>query len=316
MDKEIQPASYRKRKFQSIHDLLHSSTFAEPVDPDGDGDVAIVSIPDMNQQDGPRGQQSKPAAHPSIPGGALASQAALPASQTEHGSRGIDFPVADLDESPDHWATERETPDGHRHPVEGCVTDLCRSFEDIEPIVNQIINGSQDGEASVSVFASTDRHSNSDSLASSVAVALACRLEKPVILVDSDFENRRLTRVYGLELDPGISNYLFQSARSSQWLYRTDRDHVIFVPTGDCSFGPLETASLNTGLWLEKLNRQYLHVCVNAGDAHGVSLPLWSEYCDAAYLSVDRERSSQAIARSAVSRMRAMGTERLSCVVH
>ena len=305
MDEEIKPAAYRKRKFQSIHELLNSKKFTEPIDPQAaSGEVAVVSVPDMNRTAFPGAGSCVPETIDGRNDGA----GGQPGSMSQ--------PVADLSDVPDHWLTEHEKSDHNRGKPGGSVTDICRSLSDIEPVVNQVMSGSLRDDTTVLLFASTDCYSDSEGLATSIAVSLANRTARQVMLVDSDFEKRYLTRVYGLELDPGISNYLFQSPPTSNWLYKTDRERVDFVPVGDFPFRSVAAETSNMTCWLKGLNRNYSFICVNAGNAHGASIPLWSQYCGGAYLSVNRQQSSQAVACSAVARLRRLETRLLGCIVN
>ena len=318
MDEEIKPAAYRKRKFQSIHELLNSKKFSEPIDPHAaSGEIAVVSVPDMNRTAFPN---VRPSAAESIDGTPSIAVGSADIDVGNDGAVGqpasMRQPVADLNDVPDDWLIEQEKSDGYRRKPDGCVTDICRSLSDIEPVVSQIMSGSLREGTTVLMFASTDRYSESERLATSIAVSLSNRATRQVMLVDSDFEKRYLTRVYGLELDPGISNYLFQSPPSSNWLYKTDRQRVDFVPAGDFPFRSVATETSNMTRWLQGLKKDYSFICVNAGDAHGASIPLWSQHCGGAYLSVNKQQSSQAIACSAVARLRRLETRLLGCVVN
>jgi len=316
MDKEIRPASYHKRKFQSIHDLLHSKAFMEPVAAEVAEDVAIVSLPDMTRRDDltPVEDVANPSFSVVSPGGAAAR--AVDEGKSRVLSSKLDLSLAGFEEAGGDWIAQERVRNPQSQGVEGYVTDLWRSLDDVEPIVRQINRVSNGKKPAVHVFTSADRNSFSAGLAYSVAVSLACRFAKPVILVDSDFQDPLLTRLYDLERELGISDFLFHSARSSHWLYQTDRERVMFVPVGNVPFGRLLNDRCSVWDWLDGLEHCGYHVCVSAGNAHDNAVRWWCESCGGIYLSVDQKRTSQVVARSAVSQLRGLGAESLSCVVH
>ena len=278
----------------------------EPVAPDVLEDVAIVSLPDMTQRDGVPSLDDVANLLFSVERQERATARAIDESKVAAVSSGLDLSVTGFEKAAGDWLTEEENCNPQRQGVEGYVTDLWRSLDDIEPIVRQINRTSNEKVPTVHVFASSDRYSSSGGLAYSVAVSLACRFAKPVILVDSDFQDPLLTRLYGLERELGISNFLFQEARSSHWLYQTDRERVMFVPVGNVPCGRLQNDLGSAVDWLDGLGKRGYHVCISAGEAHGNAVRLWCEFAGGIYLSVDQKRSSQVVARSAVSRLRGL----------
>ena len=313
MEEAIQPDDYRRRKFKSIHQLLNSKNFKEPLGRDvGSKDFFVVPVPDMNQQGiSPKGRE------------ALGDDTCQVSDMTQRnfgaqeGATNLaDRVVSDLTDRPDDWLKGPEEGDDVRSKPLGCVTDICRSLSDIEPVVNTLLNVASDRRPVALMFVSADDYAEGGCLAMAFAVSLAQRHSKRVLLIDSDFEKSDLTQVFGLDCRTGLSDWLVQNPALGLSVYATDRERVDLVPSGNSPINIMPMAVGNVTRWLKRVAGDYSFICVNAGDAHGVAVNLWSQVAEGTYLSVNRERSSQAIACSAVARIRRLDARLLGCVTN
>ena len=313
MEDAIQPDDYRRRKFKSIHQLLNSKNFKEPLGRDVDPqDFLVVPVPDMNQQGVlPKGRESF-----EDDSRRLSDMTQRNFGAPVSGAVLADQVVADLTDKPDDWLKRPEQEEGVRSKPLGCVTDICRSLSDIEPVINTLLNVASGERAVALMFVSADDYAEGSSLAMAFAVSLAKRHSKRVLLIDSDFEKSDLTQVYGLDCRPGLSDWLVQNSALGLSVYATDRERVDLVPSGNSPINIMPMAVGNVTRWLKRVAGDYSFVCVNAGDAHGVAVNLWSQVAEGTYLSVNRERSSQAIACSAVARIRRLDARLLGCVTN
>ena len=315
------PANQQRRRFQSLQSLLRSKAF---VDAEGLAETPLksetFSFPDLNlggkNPATPNAtasdlNQTDSGFDPVLPfdesGAALAGKSLEPESNQRV--------EGDLKDIPGDWIPKRERETGLREGASCCFKVMAAGSDELDPVAAQIENRFRGGTATVVLFASVDRFSDSKFIASALAVKLANRSTQRVLVIDSEFETGHLSAMQGMASNSGISDWI-QTPTSTPIVQPTDHSRLDFVPAGNQSIECWKSAGDSLNHYLKSYSVSHSYICVNAGDAHGDAIRMWSQYCGGSYLAVDKKRSSRAVAESAVLQMRRYESRLLGCIIH
>ncbi|MCH2178683.1 MAG: hypothetical protein MK106_07755 [Mariniblastus sp.] len=321
MSDKFPPIDNQRRRFQSLQSLLRSEEFINAGELAGKtSDSVTFSFPDLNSslqhpanteisssEVGESGATLDPPLTLEDVSPAL-HVGPLPAQST----RGME---SDLKYRPVDWIPGRETRADPRFESSCCFKVMAAGSDELDPVTVQIENRFSTGTVSVILFASADRYSDSQFITAAVAVKLASRSLKRVLVIDSDFETRQLSAMQGMDSCLGISDWI-QTTPSEIAAQHTDHNRLDFVPAGTMSIDCLLSAGEKLNHYLKYFSTSHSFIFVNAGDAHSEAVQIWSQYCGGSYLAINKKRSSRSIAESAVRHMRVCESRLIGCVMH
>lgn len=184
----------------------------------------------------------------------------------------------------------------------------------IVKIADEIVANYPVASASVIMLTGSQSALHADETCARVAAELASRNLGRVLLVDSDFESRRLTKASGMSSQGGLSEIMNIAFPWKDAILKSGSSKLDFMAAGNCPHKRWTPKRLLREA-LAEIRNDYQFVCVSAGDAHGSAAALWSELSDGALLVVSASQSSEAIAQSAVGQLKANGARMLGCVV-
>jgi capsular exopolysaccharide synthesis family protein len=111
-------------------------------------------------------------------------------------------------------------------------------------------------------------------------LALACALnDRPVIIVDCDLRKPRLHKIFGVNSQPGLTNYLTGNAPLEEILRPTDIPNLTIITSG--AKPPSPANLLNSGVFKElltQLRQQFYHVIIDTPPVLG--------FADARFISI------------------------------
>lgn len=188
------------------------------------------------------------------------------------------------------------------------------SNDSIAKIADQMIERFPVAAASVLMIAGSQASLHADETCARVAAELASRNLGRVLLIDSDFVGRRLTKAGGMAKQGGLSEILNIAYPWQEAVLKSGSSKLDFMAAGNC---PHKRWTPKSALReaVAEIRAEYQFVCVSVGDAHNSAAGLWSELADGALLVVSATQSSQAIAESAANELREIGARMIGCVV-
>lgn len=164
------------------------------------------------------------------------------------------------------------------------------------------------------MFVGTEASVHADETCARVAAELASRNIGKVLLIDSDFEARRLTAASCMRSQAGLSEIMNIALPWSQAVLSSGSSKLDFMPAGNCPhdrWNPKE--QLRNAV--SEIKHEYQYLCISAGDAHGHAASTWSDVSDGALLVVSLQSSNEDVAESAVSQLKRDGARLIGCVV-
>lgn len=164
------------------------------------------------------------------------------------------------------------------------------------------------------LFVGTEASVHSDETCARVAAELASRSVGKILLVDSDFESRRLTSASGMRSHGGLSEIMNIALPWTKAVLSSGSSKLDFMPAGNCPhdrWNPKE--QLRNAI--SEIKHAYQYLCVSAGDAHGHAASTWADLADGALLVVSLQSSNEDVAESAVSQLKRDGARLIGCIV-
>lgn len=184
----------------------------------------------------------------------------------------------------------------------------------VTKIADEIVDNFPLASASVIMMTGSQSSLQTDETCARVAAELANRNLGRVLLIDSDFEGRRLTKAGGMSSQGGLSEVMNIALPWQRAVLKSGSSKLDFMAAGTCPHKRWTPKRLLKEA-IAEIRGEYQFVCVSAGDAHGSAAALWSELSDGVLLVVSASQSSDAIAQSAVGVLKAKGARILGCVV-
>ncbi len=188
------------------------------------------------------------------------------------------------------------------------------SDDSITKIADEILDCFPAASPSVIMFAGSQSSFHTDETCARVAAELASRQMGRVLLIDSDFEGRRLTVASGMSKQGGLSEVMNIAYPWREAILKSGSSKLDFMPAGSCPhkrWTPKKTLREA----LAEIRNGYQFVCICVGDAHNSAASTWAELSDGALMVVSAAQSSDAVAVSAVNELRDQGARMLGCVV-
>ena len=188
------------------------------------------------------------------------------------------------------------------------------STDSISKIADEIVLKYPVAASSIVMVAGSQASLHADETCARVAAELASRKLGRVLLIDSDFEGRRLTKASGMSKQAGLSEIMNIALSWDRAILKSGSSQLDFMAAGSCPhkrWTPKE--ALREAI--AEMRGEYQFICVSVGDAHSTAGALWSEMSDGAFLVVSATHSSDEVAASAVDRLRDNGARMVGCVV-
>ncbi len=108
-------------------------------------------------------------------------------------------------------------------------------------------------------------------VASNLAISLALN-NRPTVIIDCDLRKPRVHRIFGLEAQPGLTNYLTGSSSKEEILRQSMVPNLTVIPAGPQS--PSPSNLLNSEIFkdlLKELRQQYRHIIIDTPPVLGFS---------------------------------------------
>ena len=188
------------------------------------------------------------------------------------------------------------------------------STDSIAKIADEVLSKYPVASSSLIMFAGSQASLHADETCARVAAELAGRQLGRVLLIDSDFIDRRLTKASGMASQGGLSEIMNLAFPWEKTILKSGSSKLDFMAAGSCPhkrWTPKETLREAVA----EMRGQYQFICVSVGDAHSSAGALWSEIADGSFLVVSAAYSSDDIAASAVDRLRENGARMAGCIV-
>ncbi len=186
--------------------------------------------------------------------------------------------------------------------------------DSIGKIADEIVKRFPVASPSVIMFAGSQASLHTDESCARVAAELAGRNLGRVLLIDSDFSDRRLTKASGMSQQGGLSEVMNIAFPWQQAVLKSGSSKLDFMPAGNCPHKRwIPKEQLREALAESKSCYQF--ICVSVGDAHDAAASTWSELADGAFLLVSATHSSDSVAESAVTQLRSDGARLVGCIV-
>lgn len=189
-----------------------------------------------------------------------------------------------------------------------------KSSDSIVKIADEVISKHPVAASSLIMVAGSQASMHADETCARVAAELASRKLGRVLLIDSDFIDRRLSKASGMSSQGGLSEIMNIALPWEKAILKSGSSKLDFMAAGSCPhkrWTPKETLREA----IAEIRSEYQFVCVSVGDAHSSAAALWSELSDGAFLVVSAVHSSDSVAESAVERLRGKGARLNGCIV-
>ena len=184
----------------------------------------------------------------------------------------------------------------------------------IVKIANEIISTFPIAAPSIVMFAGSEATIQVDEVAARVAAELASRNFGRALLIDSDFEGRRLTSASGMNKRPGLSEVMNIALHWEEAILKSGSSKLDFMTVGNCPHKRWTPKRLLRDA-VAQIRSNYQFVCISTGDAHSMAAATWAELSDGALLVVSASNSNEEFAESAVGELRKNGARMVGAVV-
>ncbi|MGY6275576.1 CpsD/CapB family tyrosine-protein kinase [Methylomonas sp. MgM2] len=87
---------------------------------------------------------------------------------------------------------------------------------------------------------STSGHSGNSLIAANLAVSIAMELDRTALLVDANFQAPAINRLFGIQPDKGLSDYLLHDTEINTMLINPGIDRLVILPAGKPLFNSTE----------------------------------------------------------------------------
>jgi len=184
----------------------------------------------------------------------------------------------------------------------------------IVKIADEIIKTFPIAAPSIIMFAGSEASIDVDETAARVSAELASRNLGRVLLIDSDFKGKRLTKASGMLKRPGLSEIMNIALDWEDAVLKSGSSKLDFMTAGNCPHKRWTPKRLLRDA-IAKIRNNYQFVCVSTGDAHNLGASTWAELSDGAMLVVSATDSNEELAESAVAELRKSGARLVGAIV-
>jgi Mrp family chromosome partitioning ATPase len=222
-------------------------------------------------------------------------------------------PKADMSEKPADWLPDRDQGEKRSSKKAKPLDTPKQAFSELTDTVLQQFPL---GPCSVLLVADADGHSCGESVAYQLALQLAEKKVGKVLLVDSHFEQRKLSERLALGFEIGLADLLSTNKTIDETLCETECSNLDFLPVGTdrmCKRRSPDSTWLADNILT--LKDEYQFVIVSVGNVFHRSTEMWGRHCDASYMAIEMNTTNQTIAQSGVVRLQQFNARLLGCVV-
>jgi len=107
------------------------------------------------------------------------------------------------------------------------------------------------------LITSTMRHEGKTFIAANLAITFAREVDQTVMLVDANLQNPSVLKVFGIQAQQGLSNYLLEDVPIPDLLIRPGIEKLVLLPAGKPAGKPVEnSAELLRSLKMQDLVRE------------------------------------------------------------
>ena len=188
------------------------------------------------------------------------------------------------------------------------------SKDSIAKIANKIISDYPVASSSLVMFTGSQVGLHTDESCARVAAELASRDLGRVLLIDSDFANRRLSKASGMSSQAGLSEVMNIAFHWEDAILKSGSSKLDFMSAGNCPhkrWTPIKTLKEA----LAEMRSKYQFICVSVGEAHDAAASTWASLADGTFLIVSATQSNDSIAESSVAQLRDDGARLVGCIV-
>lgn len=184
----------------------------------------------------------------------------------------------------------------------------------LEPLIGSILEHYPVGGTPIIALAATEENPQLAATVAQATIMLQAEVEGRILIIDSDYDNGGLT--YHMEFvgQPGLVEMIGGQHEWNECVHRTQISQVDFMPIGRSALRNTDNTSQWIGRALPHFRKHYEYVMVCAGEAHTKHSSIWCSQSSGSYLLVSMESSNQAIAKSAVTHLKAHGARILGCI--
>ncbi len=86
----------------------------------------------------------------------------------------------------------------------------------------------------------TSENTGNSLTAANLAISIAMELDRTALLVDANFHNPAINKLFGFESEPGLSDYLLHDTEISSMLINPGIDRLVVLPAGKPMFNSTE----------------------------------------------------------------------------
>lgn len=189
-----------------------------------------------------------------------------------------------------------------------------REQTEIGKVANQIVEQFPLASPATVLFVGSEDSMHIDECCARVAAELASRDIGRILMIDSDFENRRLSIASGMGSNAGLSEIMNVAYSWKDAVLSSSSSKLDFIPAGTYANRRWNPDELLRDAVAE-MRSEYQMICVAGGDAHGTAAKSWSQFCDGSYLVVSIRNSNERVAESAAIRLQQLGARLIGCIV-
>ena len=160
--------------------------------------------------------------------------------------------------------------------LKGYLGTLKMQSPEIEPLIDQILDRFPGVPSCVLLFAGSEKNSHVEYATAQTAIVLAEKVEGKVLIVDSDFDDRNLSRWQDAEQSNGVCDFLTHNRSWKDSVCDTGHAKLDFMPVGKVVGVNVDTATAKLSKTVADLKSSYRVICVNVGDAHSIAAGIWS----------------------------------------
>jgi len=189
--------------------------------------------------------------------------------------------------------------------------------ESIDNIRTTLIHNANVESPHMVMVTSAEPQEGKTTVATQLAASLA-RSGHRTLLIDGDLRSPAAHRVFDLNLEPGLCEFLRGEAEAQAIVYPTQADKLWLLPAGHCDLRSVQAlANSRLGTLLDSLRSQFEFVILDAGPVLTVAdALLLGQHVDGAILSVLRNVSKVPKVYEACERLRSVGVEVIGSVVN
>lgn len=139
------------------------------------------------------------------------------------------------------------------------------------------------------MITSTNESIQHAELAANLAVAIS-KNGYNTLIIDCDIENGILGKVFGINKEFGLSDYIFDNKRLIEIINDTELDSLKVIATGEKSIDIIGRRGVQT--LLEDVKKDYDYIIINGPTVlNGNGTQVLAQYCDGIIVAVEHEKT-------------------------